>query len=379
MSAKKNYIPVSIFKSLALIEDCIQAGQVPLILGPPGTGKTAVIQVVADNFNLLLIGHNLTTSEPTDMSGFPDMDCFINNIKRSTFAPPAMFPLEGDPLPMNASGIAKTKSNGQLRSGEKGYQELTDDDYYDGWLFNLDEMTSATIETQTASHKFIHERKIGQYKLHPNCAIVATGNEVDDGNSVNEMGTAMQSRLCTLHVYVDDKEFLDYANKAHFDYRLRGYLSWKPDMIHSFSPDHDNDTFACPRTNEAMSKLLKVWGDGAVDATKLPLMIGTTGPAHANGLYGYCRIFANLPSIEDLRNNPLMVTVPTQPDVRAALSTLIGEAITPKNCPDMMVLIQKLPLEFQVLAMTSAAESCPEIQAEPDVCNWFVLNAEELY
>ncbi|NQY56013.1 MAG: hypothetical protein HRT86_05900 [Ilumatobacteraceae bacterium] len=128
-----------------------------------------------------------------------------------------------------------------------------------------------------------------------------------------------------------------------------------------------------------MSDLLKVWGDGAVNATKLPLMIGTTGPAHANGLYGYCRIFANLPSITELADNPLSVVVPKQPDVRAALSTLIGEAISPKNCPDMMVLIQKLPLEFQVLAMTSAAESCPEIQVEPDVINWFVQHAEELY
>lgn len=379
MATKKNYIPVSIGKALELVEDAVQAGLVPLMLGPPGTGKTAVISVVADDFNLKLIGHNLTTSEPTDMSGFPDMDFVRNGIKRSTFAPPDLFPLEGDPLPLNASGLAKTRSNGQLRKGEKGYQELTDDDYYDGWLFNLDEMTSASAETQTASHKFIHERKIGQYNLHPNCAIIATGNEIDDGNMVNDMGTAMQSRLATIHVYVDHDEFLNWAAKAKLDYRLRGYLSWKKGMIHHFDPNHDDDTFACPRTNEAMSDLLKVFGSGEVAASKLPLMIGITGPAHANGLYGYCRIFATLPSIEELAANPLMVTLPSQPDVRAALSTLIGESICPKNCPDMMVLVQKLPLEFQVLAMTGAAESCPEIQSEPDVINWFVQNAEELY
>jgi hypothetical protein len=313
------------------------------------------------------------------MSGFPDMDFERNGIKRSTFAPPDMFPLSGDELPMKQSGLDKIYQNVKLAADSAELLEITDDDYYDGWLFNLDEMTSASAETQTASHKFIHERKVGQHSLHSNCAIVATGNEIDDGNSVNEMTTAMQSRLCTIHVHVDSDEYLAYASKAHLDYRLRGYLAWKPEMVHSFDPEHDNDTFACPRTNDAMSDLLSVWQGQDIPASKLPLMIGTTGPAHANGLFGYCRIFATLPSISEISAHPENVVIPNQPDIRFALSTLIGECISPINATPMMKLVDKLPLEFQVLAMSSAADTCPEIQTETAVINWFVKNADELY
>jgi len=340
---------ISIGQSAELVEDCIEAGLVPLVLGPPGTGKTAMINQVANQFNLKLIGHNLTTSEPTDLTGFPDLDCEINGIKRSTFSPPILFPLEGDPIPEG----------------------------YDGWLLNLDELTSAALEVQVASHKLIHEKKVGQHKLHPACAIVATGNEIDDGNLVMDMGTAMQSRLCTLHVHVDEQEFMKYAVKSNMDYRLRGFLTWKPELIHCFDAAHDDDTFACPRTNEAMSDLLKLWP--TVSPTKLPLMIGTTGPKHANALFGYCKIYGTLPSIKQLAANPLSVQIPTQPDVKFALATLIGEAISVDNAEDMMELVKKLPLEFQVLALTSAAQVNPTIQTDANVIDWFVANARELY
>lgn len=340
---------ISIGAAAELVEDCIEANLVPLILGPPGTGKTAMIQQVADQFNLKLIGHNLTTSEPTDLTGFPDLDKEVNGIKRSTFSPPILFPLEGDPIP-------------------KGYS---------GWLLNLDELTSAQLEVQVASHKLIHEKKVGQHSLHPACAIVATGNEVDDGNLVMDMGTAMQSRLCTLHVHVDGDEFMRYAVKSNMDYRLRGFLTWKPELIHKFDPNHDDDTFACPRTNEAMSDLLKLWPE--VSPTKLPLMIGTTGPAHANALYGYCKIYGTLPSITDFAKDPLSVQIPSKPDVKFALATLIGEAINDTNAEDMMELTRKLPLEFQVLAMTSAAQVNPTIQTDSNVVQWFIDNAKELY
>ncbi len=340
---------ISIGSAAALVEDCVEAGLVPLILGQPGTGKTAMIAEVAERFNLKLIGHNLTTSEPTDLTGFPNMDKVVNGVSRSCFSPPDMFPLEGDDIPEG----------------------------YDGWLLNLDELTSAALEVQVASHKLIHEKKVGQHNLHPACAIVATGNEIDDGNLVNDMGTAMQSRLCTLHVRVDEEEFMNYARKSGMDFRLRGFLTWKPDMIHHFDPNHDDDTFACPRTNEAISDLLKLWPE--VSPSKLPLMVGTTGPAHANALYGYCKIYGRLPSIIDLASDPLSVTIPDNPDVRFALATLIGEAIDTTNAEDMMTLVEKLPLEFQVLALTSAAHSNPTIQTDKFVINWFVDNAKELY
>jgi len=50
------------------IIDCIRVGLVPMIHGSPGTGKSAIIREVAEEFNLKLIDFRLSQCDPTDLN-----------------------------------------------------------------------------------------------------------------------------------------------------------------------------------------------------------------------------------------------------------------------------------------------------------------------
>lgn len=55
-------------KARELIVDIMSAGLVPYIHGSPGSGKSAIMRSIADEYNLQLIDHRLSTSEPTDLN-----------------------------------------------------------------------------------------------------------------------------------------------------------------------------------------------------------------------------------------------------------------------------------------------------------------------
>ena len=55
----------------AKLGNVLQAGLVPMIAGSPGIGKSDVVRAIAEQFNLYVIDHRLSTSDPTDKSGLP--------------------------------------------------------------------------------------------------------------------------------------------------------------------------------------------------------------------------------------------------------------------------------------------------------------------
>lgn len=199
------------------VRDCIYAGLVPYVHSSPGMGKSAIMESIADEEQLHLIDHRLSTSAPEDMSGLPRFD----EDGQARFAPFAdLFPLQSAKIP-------------------KGKQ---------GYMLFLDEFPSAKREVQAAAYKLILDKKVGQHRLHDHLVITAAGNLMTDRAIVNPIGTAMQSRVVHLEMELNYEEWLyDVALKNNWDSRIIAYLSQFPDKLMDFKPDHNDKTFCCPR------------------------------------------------------------------------------------------------------------------------------------
>jgi hypothetical protein len=111
----------------------------------------------------------------------------------------------------------------------------------------FDEMNSAPRGVQASSYKIVLDRMIGQKKLNKNVAIVCAGNLATNNAIVEEMSTALQSRMGHIEVMIDTNDWLDWAFPKGVDHRITSYLQFKPGNIHTFSPDHSDKTYACPR------------------------------------------------------------------------------------------------------------------------------------
>ena len=311
---------VSLKQATEFAFQTLKANLVPFLSSSPGIGKSAAVHQLAKRFNLKVIDIRLAQEDPTALGGFPSI---VNG--RSTYAPPERFPLEGDKIP----------------------------DGYKGWLIFFDEINSAPRSVVSAAYKIVLDRMIGEKHLHPNVRMIAAGNLATDNAIVNEMGTAMRSRVVHIHVTTHSDNWLDFAAKAGFDSRVVSYLHYQANKINSFKQfgSSSDETFACERTREFVSKILKAnYPDETtpVPADVAPLLAGTVGST-AYEFVTYTEAFKDLPTIQQVLANPSGCALPVAPAVRYLMTGMLVGNATMDNADKIATYVDRLPKEFAMV------------------------------
>lgn len=335
-------ITVNTKQAYESLVDCLKERLVPMLTGSPGIGKSAIVNAIAKEYNLKVIDIRLSQCDPTDLNGFPQI---VNG--KASYVPMDTFPLSSDEIP-------------------KGY---------DGWLLFLDEFNSAAMATQAAAYKITLDRMIGQEKLHDNCIVMCAGNLSTDAAIVNRLSTAMQSRLVHLELEPDYNAWLEWADENDIDVRITSYIRFRPDALHSFSPDHNDKTFACPRTWEFASRLIKSLP--SIERSKLPVLAGTLSEGIAREFIAFTKVFRELPTMEDIVSRPESIPVPSEPSVQYALTGAISGFANDKNIDSLMKFIKRLPVEFQYLTVRAALRRNPTLMTTPVISEWTRVTASE--
>jgi hypothetical protein len=134
---------------LKLIEIAFDTGNVPVLWGPPGVGKTQLIMAIAKDRKYLmrvLIG---STMDPTDVAGLPVLRQLPSGETITEFTMPDWF--------HEVSEYARAHP-------ESGATVL------------IDEITTSSPPVQAALLTFIQDRRIGKFYLPDNVFIIAAGN-----------------------------------------------------------------------------------------------------------------------------------------------------------------------------------------------------------
>lgn len=305
---------------------CMEAQLVPFIQSSPGLGKSNIVAQIAEDFGLELIDLRLSQCAPEDLMGLP-----MRNGEFATFAPFEMFP------------TTKTK----IPAGKEG------------WILFLDEFNSASKSVQAAAYKLALDRMVGQAKLHDNCFVVAAGNLATDRAIVNQLSTAMQSRVVHLEMVASKDDFMAHAVKAGFDHRILAFLEFQPSKLHNFKPDHTDKTFACPRTWEFASRLIKGVPEKDVD---LPLLAGTISEGIATEFHTFLKVYTQVPRFADICAAPESITVPTEPGTRYAVISLMLDHLTVPRFDDVVKYALRFEPEFQVIFFRGVAARFPELR-----------------
>lgn len=307
---------------------CVSVGLVPKIEASPGVGKSEIVAQFARDHNLKLIDIRLGQYTPEDLNGFP-----MRNGNRATFVPFDTFPIEGDEIPEG----------------------------YDGWCIFFDEITSANKQVQAAAYKIVLDKMVGSLKLHPNCAIVAAGNLATDKAVVVQMSTALQSRLIHYEMAVNADDWIKHAISKGFDHRVVGFISYMPSRLMNFSPDHQEKTFACPRTWEFVSRLVK--GQTISPATG-PRVAGAIGEGVAVEFITFAEEYDRLPKIHQIVANPKTVPVPPEMSTKFATITMLTQHLDAASIGPVLTYVSRFDLELQILFYRAANAAAPELRAK---------------
>lgn len=357
-----NALAINAKQAPTLIVDTLNAGLVPFLTGSPGIGKSDVIRAIAQERDLKVIDVRLSQCDQTDLNGFPNVNPTTG---KSTYLPMDTFPTEGDSLPIKVP--AETDSTGAVTKPAE---------YYKGWLVFLDEFNSAPMAVQAAAYKLVLDRMVGLHNLHENVEMVAAGNLASDRAITNRISTAMQSRMIHLELALSKDIWMEWADTADLDFRVKSFINFKPELLHKFNPDHQDKTFACPRTWEFVSKIIK--GMPVLDASKIPLLAGTISEGVGREFYGFCQIFQKLPALADIVAKPEGIAVPTEPSVNYAITGMIGSNMDHTNVGPLMKFVNRLSVEFQVITIRSAVKKNPGLISSPEITNWININSLEM-
>lgn len=286
--------------------DVININEIPFVKGSPGIGKSAMYKWIADQLNYEFIDFRLSMCDQTRLNGFPQ---FKN--ERSFYAPPDIFPLENDPLPEGK----------------------------DGWLISFEEINSAVPSIQAIAYKILHDRMVGDYKLHPSVRLCANGNLDTDGAVVMPLSSALASRMIQFHAVIKSDKWLNWADTSDkFHPILLSYLNYRPEYIHRFNPKDKDPAYPCPRTHEKVSKLLYL-----VDKTKgrnyssiKHSIEGSIGEAATQDFFAYLNYFKSVIPLATIIANPF--TNPSS-DIGVRYATLINTINNLSNDEDDIVKV----------------------------------------
>lgn len=217
---------------------------------------------------------------------------------------------------------------------------------------------------------------IGQHKLHSKVVIGAAGNLMTDGAIVNRMGTAMQSRLVHYTLMVNWELWSLWASSNRLATEVISYINHRPEKLHVFDPNHNDRTFACPRTWEYASRIMLF--NKMTLAEKLPSLVGCLGEGIANEFVTYCGVYKHIPTYAQIKLDPKGIHITSEPSMLVAIAGMIGSHVTPQDIDKVMPYIYRMPLEFQLFALRDGIRRNPSLKAYKDITDWLTVNANAL-
>ena len=196
------------------------------IWGPPGIGKSAIVESVAEQMGLECVSLLGSQLAPEDVMGIPQI-----SDGRSQFCPPKI--------------IAR------------------DNPYC---LF-LDEFNVCSPDVQKSFYSIIHDRRIADYTLPAGSAIICAGNRPKDVSITRPLSSALINRLVHVHMETRLEEWLEWAEATNVHFLILQYVRDNPDQLWE-EPTKDQTPYSTPRAWHTLSNALKRMGS---DATRVKL------------------------------------------------------------------------------------------------------------
>jgi energy-coupling factor transporter ATP-binding protein EcfA2 len=223
----------------------------------------------------------------------------------------------------------------------------------------VDEFGKANPGVRRALTRFLLERQVGSYTLHPDSIVFATTNLGAEGVG-DTMAAHERNRMNVVRMRKQDTtEWLEWGINNDVDHALLGWVRDTPQLFQSFEdikdpeenpyifhPRSPRTAFVTPRSLEAASDTLKL-RDRLDPTTVIASLIGQLGMRAAMDMMAFVALADKLPSLKSIKDDPLTAPVP---DSAAAVCMVVYRALSALDrdwIDNWLIYLGRLDLEAQ--------------------------------
>lgn len=262
--------------TLNAVELVIEGGDVPLIVGESGIGKTALIKKLCEKNNYYFITIDGNMLKEGEIGGLPTIEEY------SVF-------LEGKEVKRRRTVYAVHVKLQEI-------DEVLSRDVNRKVLLFIDEINRCEHTVQQELMNIILNREINGYKLPEEVIVAAAMNPSNKYNDFNEsdyqvvdMDSAQEDRFVWLVMEADLKSWISWAmNEGTIQYDVLEFLSSFPQYLHI--PSSNEMVKATPRSWERVSNAYKVYLRRKNEISKkvfLNVLRGNIGASIAQEFYNF--------------------------------------------------------------------------------------------
>lgn len=221
-----------------------QVKQRPLFLmGPPGVGKTAIMEQVAAEEGVNMVSYTITHHTRQSAVGLPFIKEKAYNGKNYSTTEYTMSEI--------IANIYDTIEKTGIREG----------------ILFLDEINCVSETLAPMMLQFLQEKKFGTFSVPEGWIIVTAGNPAIYNKSVREFDPVTLDRIRTIHIEAEYPVWRAYAMKNGVHGSILGFLEIKKDSFYHIENSVNGKRIVTPRGWEDFSILLKGYEEKGYEIT----------------------------------------------------------------------------------------------------------------
>lgn len=215
-----------------------------LLMGPPGIGKTAIMEQVAEECEVGLVAYTITHHTRQSAVGLPRIVTRCYNGKEASITEYTL------------SEIIASVYDCMEQTGKK-----------EGILF-IDEINCVSETLAPTMLQFLQNKTFGSHSVPEGWLIAAAGNPPEYNKSVREFDIVTLDRVRRMDIEADLDVWMEYAWKKGIHGAILSYLSMKKEHFYSVENTVDGKFFVTARGWEDLSEILMAYEELRIEITE---------------------------------------------------------------------------------------------------------------
>lgn len=207
------------------------------LMGPPGIGKTAVMEQIAGEMGVALLSYSMTHHTRQSALGLPFIvhKCY-----------------QGGAMECDVSEYTMSEIIASI------YDLMETSGVREGILF-LDEINCVSETLAPVMLQFLQYKTFGRHRVPDGWIVVTAGNPPEYNNSVHEFDIVTWDRLKRIDVEPDYQVWKEYALSVGIHPAVTSYLEIKPDHFYRVQTSVDGRNFVTARGWEDLSRMIRLY------------------------------------------------------------------------------------------------------------------------